>query len=424
MVNIALDPGVYGRLVLFHRVLDSAPGRAMDAFLTAVRTKDAIEERYLALVRSLYEEEPARVLLPDAWQNHLISRILMDENPLTREISGELNPEALGAASHDLGLLQRLFPLSASVCRNAAELAPLPSWPVRKLGETVDPADQGLRAAALELAQAVDWSRLAEWLHGRFQELGTGIVGSYWYLRWEEGALQGIQRPSVFDLDDLVGLEEAKATVLRNTEQLVSGRPANNLLLYGQRGTGKSSMVRGLIPRFGAPGLRLVEVPRAAVSQLPLIFRLLSRYPQTFILFLDDLSFDEAEASYKAFKSEMEGALERRPENVALYATSNRRHLVPERWSDRHSPETAEVHGQDALEEKLSLADRFGVTVLFTTPSQDEFLRIVEHMAAQRSLQIDRDHLREAALRWVMWNNPRSGRSARQFLDDLEGRLK
>lgn len=423
MTNVALDPGVVGRLVLFHRVLDSAPARAMEGFLTAVRTKTAVEDRYLTLVRSLYEEEPSRVLLADAWQNHLVSRILMDENPFTRAASGEASAEARAAAAHDLGLLQRLFPLSAAVCRTATGMASLPAWPVRTLASTVDPADQVLRSTAAEMAQAPDWSALVEWLVRRSRELGTGIVGAFWYLRWEDGALQGIQRPNVFELDDLVGLEEAKATVLRNTEQLVNGRPANNLLLYGQRGTGKSSMVRGLIPRFGSRGLRMVEVPRAAVPQLPLIFRLLSRYPQTFILFLDDLSFDEAEASYKAFKSEMEGALERRPENVALYATSNRRHLVPERWSDRHTPETAEVHGQDALEEKLSLADRFGVTVLFTTPSQDEFLRIVEHMAAQRELQVERDHLRETALRWVMWNNPRSGRSARQFLDDLEGRL-
>jgi uncharacterized protein len=182
-------------------------------------------------------------------------------------------------------------------------------------------------------------------------------------------------------------------------------------------------MVRSLISGFGNQGLRLVEVNRSRLDSLTSLFQVLQGLPQRFILFLDDLSFDESESSFKSFKSVMEGALGQRPENVLLYATSNRRHLVPERWTDRHTPDTAEVHGQDAMDEKLSLADRFGVTVLFTAPDQDEFLTIVEHMVASRGLQIDPDEVRRLALRWVLWNNPRSGRSARQFVDDLAGRL-
>lgn len=424
MINIALAPDVFGRLVLFHRTLDEGPGKAMQTFLTAVRTNSGVDESYLALVRTMYEEAPARTLASDAWQNYLLSRLLADENPMTMSAAaGALTPEVLEAAAHDLRLLQRLFHLSGPACRSMTGSATMPTWPVREIPATSDPALSSLRAVAAELSTAPDWGAFAVRLADYYRKSGAGLTGAHWYLRWEDGTLQGISQPNLFSLDDLVGLQEAKDTVVRNTEQLLRGGPANNLLLYGNRGTGKSSMVRGLVARFGGEGLRLVEVARSAISQLPAIFRVLRRYPQKFVLFLDDLSFDEEEASYKAFKSDMEGALEQRPGNVVLYATSNRRHLVPERWSDRHSPDTAEIHGQDAMEEKLSLADRFGVTVLFTTPNQEEYLAIVEHMAEQRGLQMDRSHLREAALRWVMWNNPRSGRAARQFLDDLVGRL-
>lgn len=424
MQNAALTPEIFSRLVLFHQVLDSAPGSAMKAFLQAVRTSSGVEESYLALVRSLYEEPSGFALLPDAWQNHLVGRILRAENGLTLGAArGEVPPEAMGAGAHDLRLLQVLAALTSSACREQAGSTSLPLWPTLPLPEEGDPVELMLRSAAAALTAARDWGEATTTLAAHWQRYGAGLTGSNWFLRWESAGLQPVERPNHFDLDDLVGLTEARATVIRNTEQFLRGRPANNLLLYGQRGTGKSSMVRGLISRYGAEGLRMVEVPRAGVTLLPQIYRAVRRYPQRFVLFLDDLSFDESEAHYKAFKSDMEGALEQRPANVVLYATSNRRHLVPERWTDRHSPETAEVHGQDAMEEKLSLADRFGITVLFTTPDQDEYLAIVEHMAARRALRIDPERLRQEALRWIMWNNPRSGRAARQFLDDLEGRL-
>ena len=291
-----------------------------------------------------------------------------------------------------------------------------------------DPSLAPTHAMAAELAAGAglaggDWGLMAGRLAAHFRQAGAGLPGSHWYLKWDGTALHGVARPNVFYIEDLIGLKDAKETILQNTEQFVSGVPANNLLLYGSRGTGKSSMVRGLVSRYGSQGLRLVEIARGCIGSLPALFPVLRRYPQRFVIFLDDLSFDESEVDFKAFKSDMEGALEQRPDNVLLYATSNRRHLVPERWSDRHTPETAEVHGQDAMEEKLSLADRFGLTVYFTTPDQDEYLAICEHMAARRGLKIETAQLREAALRWIMWNNPRSGRSARQFVDDLAGKL-
>jgi len=423
MHHLTYAPDVFTRLILFDKILDSAPAKAMRGFVDAVRTKSGLVESYLALVRAIYAEPTRYSLVPDAWQNHLLLRILTDENPFSLGRVDRSSPELLEAAAHDLRLLQHLFGLSGPSCRALVASPALPTWPNYASNSDSDPALVSARSLASELAATNDWGVMVDRIAAYFRAAGTGLAGVHWFLRWESGRLTGVERPSYFDIENLIGLQDAKATVLRNTAQFVRRVPANNLLLFGTRGTGKSTMVRSLVSKFGNQGLRLVEINRGRLDSLPSLFKVLQELPHRFVLFLDDLSFDESESSFKSFKSVMEGALEQRPENVLIYATSNRRHLVPERWSDRHTPDTAEVHGQDAMDEKLSLADRFGVTVLFTAPNQDEFLAVVEHMATRSGLQIDRDHLRVLALRWVLWNNPRSGRSARQFVDDLAGQL-
>lgn len=420
--HTAIDPQVMERLVLYHRVLDSAPGRAMTHFLTTLQSGNAVEPAYLALVRALCQEGPAGGPPRDAWQAHLLTRILADENPFTAgAATGAVPPELTEAAAHDLRLLQPFFSLTAEFCREAAGSVSLPRWPAWGR-ESANPAGTGALAIVATLAGAADWGALAADLAAYHRGAGAGLFGAYWSFQWTGRQIEGLADPDLFDLNDLIGVDDAKATVLRNTEQFLRGGPANNLLLYGTRGTGKSSMVRGLAPRYGQHGLRLVAVSRSAIGTMAELFRRLRNQPCHFVLFLDDLSFEETEADYKAFKSMVEGTLEQRPANVVLYATTNRRHLVPERWSDRQ--ETGEVHGKDTMEEKLSLADRFGITVLFTAPSQEEYLAIVQHLADSRGLDLPRERLREEALRWVMWQNARSGRAARQFLDDLEGRHK
>jgi predicted AAA+ superfamily ATPase len=420
------DPQVLPRLVLYQRALDSAPGRAMLGFLAALKAGSGVEAAYLAVVRALYQAGPTPGPAADAWQAHLLHRVLTDENPFTAgAATGAVPPELLAAAAHDLRLLQPFFALTADHCRTAAAAADnhdLPTWPV--WGHPAAGAASAAAAAITgAIAAASDWGALAAELAGYHRRAGAGQFAASWYFQWT-GRLEPISDPDHFDLDDLIGVDLAKTTVLRNTEQFLRGAPANNLLLYGTRGTGKSSMVRGLAARYGEAGLRLVAVTRGAIGSVAELFRLLRNQPYRFVLFLDDLSFDETEADYKAFKSMVEGTLEQRPANAVLYATTNRRHLVPERWSDRHTPDAAEVHGQDTMEEKLSLADRFGITVLFKAPSQAEYLAIVEHLAEVRGLNMPKEAIREEALRWVMWQNARSGRAARQFLDDLEGRLQ
>jgi len=247
-----------------------------------------------------------------------------------------------------------------------------------------------------------------------------------WETRGGPGRLAPILRPSRFDLDDLVGVDRAVERLLRNTEQFVRGLPANHVLLHGERGTGKSSAVRGLLPRFAHRGLRIVEVHKSDLLQLPEVLATLRDASQRFLLFCDDLSFDEGEAGYRELKAALEGSLEAPPANVRIVATSNRRHLLPERVADNAAvrlDDAGELHLGEALEEKLALADRFGLVLGFYGFDQATYLRIVERYAAKAGVDLPPEELRAEALRFALDRSSRSGRTARQFVDDLAGRL-
>ena len=249
--------------------------------------------------------------------------------------------------------------------------------------------------------------------------------------RWETGPetagrLTPVVEPALYDLEDLLGVERAVAELVRNTAQFVAGLPANHVLLYGERGTGKSSAVRGLLGRFGARGLRIVEVHKADLIGLPDVLAALRGAPFRFLLFCDDLSFDEGEAGYRELKAALEGSLEAPPENVRIVATSNRRHLLPERRSENQSvrvDEDGELRLGEALEEKLALSDRFGLVLGFFGFDQATYLRIVAHHARKAGIALEPERLNAEALRFALDRSSRSGRTARQFVADLAGRL-
>ncbi len=244
--------------------------------------------------------------------------------------------------------------------------------------------------------------------------------------RWdrssEPGFLNPVQHPHLFDLEDLVGIDDIRDDVVRNTRHFIAGLPANNVLLWGERGCGKSSLVKGLLKPFAPMGLRIVELNRWDIMSLPLITAQLREAPYRFILFCDDLSFDEGEGDFRALKTLLDGDIEERPANILIYATSNRRHLMPEPVADNTG--SSEIHPEEASGEKLALSDRFGLTFGFYAPDQDEYLSVVRRYAAQRKLPVSDDELRDKALKWCLYSSRRSGRSARQFIDDLEGQLR
>jgi len=257
------------------------------------------------------------------------------------------------------------------------------------------------------------------------QELPVDMVGNLAF-RWErtgdDGRLIAVTHPHLFDVGELVGIDDIRDEVIRNTRQFVELLPANNVLLWGERGCGKSSLVKGMLKLFAHRGLRVVELKRWDIMALPQIIGLLRGAPFRFILFCDDLSFDEGEGDFRALKTLLDGDIEERPSNILIYATSNRRHLMPERMSANSAD--SEIHPEEAVGEKLALSDRFGLSLGFYEFDQDEYLAVVREYAASRKLSLSDGELCDKALKWAGLTARRSGRSARQFIDDLEGRLQ
>jgi len=286
---------------------------------------------------------------------------------------------------------------------------------------------------------AEQWERLATRLDGVLDrverllerdnptmDLAGADFAASWAFRWqktgETGRIVPVVHPHLFDLDDLVGVDHAKEELVRNTAQFVAGAPANNVLLWGERGNGKSSCVKGLLRPFAPRGLRLIELQRWDLLSLSAIVGQLRHQPFRFILFCDDLSFAEGEGEYRALKTLLDGGIEERPGNVLIYATSNRRHLMPEPMTDNIGG--GEIHPEEAVSEKLSLSDRFGLAIGFSTFDQETYLAIVRSYGERLNVPIGWEELRKEAVLWALYSGRRSGRAARQFIDDLKGRLE
>ncbi|MDP1526981.1 MAG: ATP-binding protein [Rhodocyclaceae bacterium] len=245
--------------------------------------------------------------------------------------------------------------------------------------------------------------------------------------RWR-GRLEAVRHPHQIRLDDLQGVDAQKLAIERNTRQFVSGKPANNVLLTGARGTGKSSLVKGVLAKFAKRGLRLIEVDRNDLINLPEIIDLIADRPERFIVFCDDLSFEASEPGYKALKSALDGSIAGTPENLLIYATSNRRHLMPERFAENRETvhgDDGEIHPGETTEEKISLSERFGLWLSFYPFSQEDYLDICVHWLHQ--LGVDEKSAlvaRQEALQWALQRGSRSGRVAWQFARDFAGRQK
>ena len=261
----------------------------------------------------------------------------------------------------------------------------------------------------------------------QYLKYGSGMLAEYTAFRiGHDGKLTGIADFPVFDWDDLLGYEEQKTKLLTNTVNFMEGKPANNVLLTGARGTGKSTGVKALASMFSDDGLRLIQITRDQLELVaPVLEKLNEIRSKKFILFFDDLSFDEGENSYKYLKSAIDGSVTPQPENVLIYATSNRRHLLKETWGDRGSNDLeAEVYRQDSTNESISLSDRFGLILHYSTPTQDEYLQMIDHELQKAGVQMDPEELRLEGLQWEMEHSGRNGRIANQFVKWYLGNLE
>ena len=260
---------------------------------------------------------------------------------------------------------------------------------------------------------APDWTLAVAW---RYRKRASG-----------HGVLEPVRHVAVMSLDDLKEIDDQKEKIQRNIEQFVQGRPANNVLLTGARGTGKSSLIKACLNSFAPQGLRLIEVDKEDLTDLPDIIDVVAGRPEKFMVYCDDLSFEDGEPGYKALKSILDGSVAAATPNMLVCATSNRRHLLPEYMSEnltyKHTPD-GEVHPGEGVEEKISLSERFGLWISFYPFSQDEYLTIAaQWLGALGATPAQIEEARPAALLWALERTSRSGRVAYQFARDYMGRL-
>ncbi|BAZ54145.1 hypothetical protein NIES4103_68300 [Nostoc sp. NIES-4103] len=412
-------------LLLYQSVLQGEVGAAFLDLLQAIRYTDADARGCLQAYGNYFHALAAK---NQNWEDYLITQILISENPFSRLAQQQefenLPPALVAAAQHDLQVLQSLYECSsASLSEWVQGVAHLPVSPIVWYREL-----DGVGLEKIQFLQHLEhWADGVEELAAYYRQFGTGLFAEYRALRWQAGEFVGIRHPDPVKLNALVGYESQRDALLKNTEFLLSGETALHVLLYGSRGSGKSSLVKALLNEYsdGATGkLRLLEVAKSDLKDLPQIVEQLRCVPQKFIIFVDDLSFEEDDDAFKALKVVLEGNLTARPQNVVVYATSNRRHLIREFFADRPNPkDNEEVHAWDTMQEKLSFSDRFGLTLTFEPADQKTYLKIVNHLAAQAKINISQEDLEYQALQWATRHNGRSGRTARQFVDFLKADL-
>ena len=403
-------------LLLYQSVLADEVGQAFLELLQRLK-----EQRDRALCLQAYGTWfKALAASQQSWEDYLVQRILYDDNPFSQQVQStslEALPPALAkAAQVDLKSLQELYHCSSDTLSRWVQAG-------CQLNHSLIAWEKQITTDHF-LHHCNDWQSILPQLATHYQTYGCGIFAQYRAFTWQQGELVGISYPDPVKITEIVGYDWQKEKLVQNTEFLLNGYSALNVLLYGSRGSGKSSLVKGLLNEYAQDGLRLVEVPKSELKNLPLILEQVRDLAQKFIMFVDDLSFEEDDDSFKALKVVLEGNITARSRNVVVYATSNRRHLIREFFEDRpRLSDQDEIHAWDTVQEKLSFSDRFGLTLTFEPPNQDRYLEIVHHLATLAQIPLQAEELEFRAKQWATRNNGRSGRSARQFIDFLEGEL-
>lgn len=270
------------------------------------------------------------------------------------------------------------------------------------------------------LSQSTSVEQFYEILYNHYYQYGVGHYGLNKAFRFQNKKIIPIEHIGNNTLEQLIGYHSQKERLKANTEAFLLGKKANNVLLYGDSGTGKSSSIKALLNEYYKDGLRMIEVYKHQFIDLPQIINELQNRNYKFIIFMDDLSFEDFEVEYKYLKAVIEGGLEKKPDNILIYATSNRRHLIKETWNDRNHDQ--EINNNDAKQEKLSLVSRFGVQIMYIHPDKQNYLNIVDGLAKTYHIDMEKEELHALALQWEIRNGGFSGRTAKQFIHMLLGK--
>lgn len=381
--------------------------------------KDIIITALYDLIDSVSEESVLRkysdffkiVSKNGALKEYISKCILTDDNVFTRcacsDKTDTLSRSVMEAVRLDLMKLEQIASVTSKDIYNSVD-----NEDFKEILESMPHWDTGTAVAPL----GDNWAEQLGKLLSYHRTNGYGKYAKHIAFTWRNKEICPVTITDLITLDHLKNYEVQRQKVIDNTESFLSGHPANNVLLYGDRGTGKSSTVHALLNEYHNQGLRMIEIPKSAVADLGLIREQLAGSPMKFIIYIDDLSFDSNDTSFSELKAALEGSLSGRQSNILIYATSNRRHLIKENFSDREN----DMNRGDTMQEQLSLSDRFGLTITFLNPNKFEYQDIVRKIAADRGLDVDEEHLVFKAEQWATRRGGRSPRCAKQFIDFVE----
>lgn len=411
-------------------------GKIFEDFEGEKDSKDHLRSRVYAEVREILEIATKYGFDNNLWHNYLTFLIITDENPfsLTYEKAGKQEGTVNCFALNDFRVFKNLFDYDFSKIESELDIncfSILSNYSAIEKREQIynKNVSEKVRALSRQIEKAKDENEIFEVVSEFYRAYGVGMFGLNKAFRIECQAdspdinIRPITNMERVSLSDLIGYEIQKQKLLENTEAFVDGRGANNVLLYGDSGTGKSTSIKAIVNQYYDRGLRMIEIYKHQFGHLSKVISEIKNRNYRFIIYMDDLSFEEQEIEYKYLKAIIEGGVETKPDNVLIYATSNRRHLIKETWKDRNDSEiNGDIHRSETIEEKLSLVNRFGLSIGYFKPTHSEFDNIVLELAARYpQITLDKEQILTQAHAWEMRNGGISGRTAQQFVNHLCG---
>ncbi|MBE6596845.1 MAG: ATP-binding protein [Ruminococcaceae bacterium] len=409
-------------------------GNIFERFESGKDSKEHLRSDIFAEIRRLLDIATKYGFDDNLWHNYLTYFIITDENPFsfTYEKAGKQMGTVNTFAVNDFSIFKQLFDFDFSAIEAALDIncfSVISNYKAISKREQIynKNVSEKVRALSKQIEAAESGEEILEVVSEFYKDYGVGMFGLNKAFRLKEGSSEVILTPITnmeqVMLSDLVGYELQKAALVANTEAFVAGRPANNVLLYGDSGTGKSTSIKAIVNKYYESGLRMIEIYKHQFKCLSSIISQIKNRNYRFIIYMDDLSFEENETEYKYLKAIIEGGVETKPDNVLIYATSNRRHLIRESFRDKNDAEYKDdIHHFETVEEKLSLVNRFGLTIGYMKPSRAEFDNIVLELARRApAIKLSDEEIIAEAHKWELRHGGISGRTAQQFVNHLSG---